>query len=685
MKKKIMLAIVFALVLCSTLAFSIMAAQQNIANKAELTTNSSCWTVTGSLSALTDGNREKGNASSHNEGSYTVTLRYEENMQIDKVIIVVNGKGSTTAGSVVGSWDEVTKNNFKITVKMSDAAGNIVYEQAHNTNGEIEVVIAPEAPIISIAISVNCGWNNQLAIWEVETYGSTVHDCTYELTDTVTGATCGKDGEGKYMCTFCGKEKTDIIPATGNHSWDEGSVTLEPSEESSGIKTYTCSVCGGTKEEKLPAVGHNWDEGKLVEPTCTEGGYVLYTCTDKDCDKTYKDEEVDPLGHEYDEGVITKHSSVVTPGEKTFTCSRCSDKYTEELPLATMIDNKFVIGLDQIFSVTEDLKGTPSDKRDWQKLFDGNTVNSSWSQSNPGGWWAPSNSSITIVFNEELYVLGVKFYAWSNYNAALIELFNEKGENVATLRKGDITVTDGSSIAIDCVDKLVKSMKITVLSAKGDTGNCLDFQEFVITAHEHQAEGENAKYDEIKPSCETSGVYSKYCYVCEKEIYVYTPSLGGHQWQDTYSYENGYASEGKIDSYCPQCDYNADPTSAPSLVVDYGYSFSETTGSIVFKLGINRELIKSYGEAKEITFSFGVFAVAKANVEGNPLVVNDGVVSAVNNKVLFKPLEATGYGYVEYSITGIPESHYEAPFILRGYIFDGTAIEYVGQDTVSYK
>lgn len=682
MKRKIILAISFALILCTFFALSVVAAQQNIANKAELTTNSSCWTVTGSLSALTDGNREKGNASSHNEGSYTVTLRYEENMQIDKVVIVVNGKGVTYDGS---NFAEVTANNFNITVKMSDAAGNIVYEQAHNTNGEIEVVIAPEAPIISIAISVNCGWNNQLAIWEVETYGSTVHDCTYELTDTVTGATCGKDGEGKYMCTFCGKEKVDIIPATGNHSWDEGSVTLEPSEESSGIKTYTCSVCGGTKEEKLPAVGHNWDDGKLVEPTCTEGGYVLYTCTDKGCNKTYKDEEVDPLGHEYDDGVITKQSSLVNRGEKTFTCSRCSDTYTEELPLATMVDNKFIIGLDQIYSVVEDLKGTPSDKRDWKKLFDGNTVNASWSQSNPGGWWAPSNSSITIVFNEELYVLGVKFYAWSNYNAALIEFFNEKGENVATLRKGDISVTDGSSIAIDCVDKLVKSMKITVLSAKGDTGNCLDFQEFVITAHEHQAEGENAKYDEIKPSCETSGVYSKYCYVCEKEIYVYTPSLGGHQWQDTYSYENGYASEGKIDSYCPQCDYNADPTSAPSLVVDYGYSFSETTGSIVFKLGINRELIKSYGEAKEITFSFGVFAVAKANVEGNPLVVNDGVVSAVNNKVLFKPLEATGYGYVEYSITGIPESHYEAPFILRGYIFDGTAIEYVGQDTVSYK
>ncbi len=680
MKKKIMLAIAFALILCLSFAFSIMAAQQNIANQADITTTSGCWTVTGSLKALVDGNRENGCASSHAEGSYTLNFRYAENMQFEKIVIVVNGKGSTSAAS----FAEVSNNDFSINISMSDAANNVIYEQSHRTKDLIEIVLEPQAPIIQLSLTISCGWNNKLPIWEVEAYGSKVHDCTFELTNTKTEATCGKDGEGDYICTFCGKEKTDVIPATGNHTWDEGSVTLEPTPDASGTKTYTCDICGGTKEERLPAVGHNWDNGTEIKPTCTENGYTLFKCTDDGCTKTYKDDVVDPLGHEYGEGVITKHSSLTTPGEMTFTCVKCPHSYTQELPLATIIDNKFTVGLDQIYSVAEDLKGSPSDKRDWQKLFDGNTANASWSQSAPGGWWAPNGSSITITFKEELYVLSVKFYVWSNYNAAKIEFFDEKGNVVATYNRGDISETGGGSIAIDCADKLVKSMKITVNGAKGDTGNCLDFQEFVIVAHEHQAEGETARYDEIKPSCETSGVYSKYCYVCEKEIYVYTPSLGGHAWEDTVTYPNGYASEGKKDSYCPQCDYNADPVSAPSLVVDYGYSFSETNGSIVFKLGINRDLIQIYGEAKEITFSFGVFAAAKANVESDALTVTDGVVSAVNDRVILKPLDTTEYGYIEYSITGIPQSHYNAQFILRGYIFDGTSLEYVGDDTVSY-
>ncbi|MBQ8145847.1 MAG: hypothetical protein IJ039_03615 [Clostridia bacterium] len=680
MKKKITLAIAFALVLCLSFAFSIMAAQKNIANQADITTNSGCWTVTGSLNALVDGNRENGCSSSHNEGSFTLNFRYTENMQFEKIVIVVNGKGSTSAGS----FAEVTNHDFSIGVKMSDVSGNIVYENTHKTKDLTEIVIVPEAPVNLIAITVSCGWNNKLPIWEVEAYGSTVHNCTYELTNTKTPATCGEDGEGDYICTFCDKEKTDIIPATGNHSWDNGTETVKPSETTPGVKTYTCGTCGNTKTEDLAPIGHNWDSGTEVEPSCTEKGCLLFKCTDAGCTATYRINEVDPTGHEYDEGVITKHSSLVTPGEKTFTCSKCSDTYTEELPLATMVDNTFTVGLDQIYSVSESLKGAPSEKRDWQKLFDGNTANSSWSQSNPGGWWAPNGSSITITFNEELYVLSVKFYVWSNYNAATIEFFDEQGNVVATYARGDVSETGGGSIAIDCADKLVKSMKITVNGAKGDTGNCLDFQEFVILAHEHQAEGETAKYDEIKPSCETGGMYSKYCYVCEKEVYVYSPSLGGHQWEDTYSYANGYASEGKKDSYCPQCDYSADPVSAPALVVDYGYSFSEATGSIAFKFGINRDLIQIYGEAKELTFSFGVFAVAKTNVESDPLTVEGGVVSAVNNKVLLKPLESTDYGYVEYSITGIPQSHYDTKFILRGYIYDGASLAYVGDETVSY-
>ena len=53
-------------------------------------------------------------------------------------------------------------------------------------------------------------------------------------------------------CTVC---DTELAPALG-HSWDQGVVTTEPTEEAEGVKTYTCSACGETKTESIPKLGH---------------------------------------------------------------------------------------------------------------------------------------------------------------------------------------------------------------------------------------------------------------------------------------------------------------------------------------------------------------------------------------------------------------------------------------------
>ena len=77
-------------------------------------------------------------------------------------------------------------------------------------------------------------------------------------------ATCGKDGSEEYWtCSICDQvylsadmtqnpqELTAAIPATGNHSWDNGVVTEKATTAKEGIKTYTCTVCKATKTEKI--------------------------------------------------------------------------------------------------------------------------------------------------------------------------------------------------------------------------------------------------------------------------------------------------------------------------------------------------------------------------------------------------------------------------------------------------
>ena len=75
-------------------------------------------------------------------------------------------------------------------------------------------------------------------------------------------ATCGKDGyTGDTYCNDCKStvENGETIPATGEHTWDNGVETTPPTANAPGVKTYTCGTCGATRTEEIPATGYPVD------------------------------------------------------------------------------------------------------------------------------------------------------------------------------------------------------------------------------------------------------------------------------------------------------------------------------------------------------------------------------------------------------------------------------------------
>lgn len=527
----------------------------------------------------------------------------------------------------------------------------------------------------------------QVTFTEVDIKAKEIFDCQWDDGKVTTAETCGTTGIKTYTCSKCNGTKEEVIPATGNHTWDNGVVTLEPTESSSGSKLFTCTVCSDTKTDVLPAVGHNWDNGTVVAPTCETDGYTVYSCTDDGCQASYKDLYVDKLGHAYNDGVETKHPTLVAEGELTYSCTRegCDSSYTETLPQATMGDSSFVIGLDNIISFEEYISsGLPHENRDYKKLFDGIKVNASNSQSSPGGWFAPAKSTLTIVFDEEYYILGIDFYAWSNWNGATIEFFNAAGHKVIHYTNSSIQQTGGLATPVeDAPGKLVKSMKITINSAKGaeGIGNCLDFQEFVITAHKHLTEGETARYDEVPAGCEESGSYKKYCYVCEKETSVELAPLGEHDFVSNAEYANGYGRAGNATISCSRCDYS-DTARIQPLFYSYGYSVREFGEvCISYKVEVNLESLETYNEYAKVPLSYGIVAAATPNFETSPLVINDGKVEKANSKVAVKDFTDTDYVCFEYTITNIPKSAYDTETVLCAYVFDGAKISYIDANT----
>ena len=83
-----------------------------------------------------------------------------------------------------------------------------------------------------------------------------------------------------------------------------------------------------------PAHTHSYT-ATVTNPTCTAQGYTTYSCS---CGESYKDSYTNALGHSY-QMKVTKEATETAESIRTYTCSRCNDKYTESIPKLTHAHN----------------------------------------------------------------------------------------------------------------------------------------------------------------------------------------------------------------------------------------------------------------------------------------------------------------------------------------------------------
>ncbi|MCI7810721.1 MAG: leucine-rich repeat protein [Clostridiales bacterium] len=192
-----------------------------------------------------------------------------------------------------------------------------------------------EPAIVTIHYNPAMNWTLEAdGTWQgykVSSKGACLHT-GYGTTENTVPATCGEAGRVDTICSNCGDVvSTKVIPATGAHTWDNGTVTTEPTETTPGVRTFTCAVCHATRTETIPATGaHDYQFTKNVAPTCTTDGYDLYTCSG--CGATEKRNSKPALGHKWDNGTVTTEPTETTPGERTYTCTVCGATRTETIP-----------------------------------------------------------------------------------------------------------------------------------------------------------------------------------------------------------------------------------------------------------------------------------------------------------------------------------------------------------------
>ena len=204
-----------------------------------------------------------------------------------------------------------------------------------------------EPAIVTIHYNPAMNWTLEAdGTWQgykVSSKGACLHT-GYGTTENTVPATCGEAGRVDTICSNCGEIiSTKEIPATGAHTWDNGTVTTEPTENEPGVRTFTCAVCGATKTAPIPATGtHDYQFTKTVAPTCTAGGYDLYTCSG--CGATEKRNPTDALGHKWDSGKVTTEPTETAPGVRTYTCTVCGEVKTEVIPATGAHTHKWDAG-----------------------------------------------------------------------------------------------------------------------------------------------------------------------------------------------------------------------------------------------------------------------------------------------------------------------------------------------------
>ena len=136
--------------------------------------------------------------------------------------------------------------------------------------------------------------------------------------------TCHKDGFAAYICTYCGDEYTETIPATGEHTFVENwNVSTAPTCEAPGVEIRYCTVCLTASEtRKVEPLGHTTISHPGKEPTCVTPGYAPYEQCSVCGHNTYV--EIPATGeHTFGDWEEITAPSCETPGEIRRTCAHC--------------------------------------------------------------------------------------------------------------------------------------------------------------------------------------------------------------------------------------------------------------------------------------------------------------------------------------------------------------------------
>lgn len=239
--------------------------------------------------------------------------------------IAPTGKITSESGNNLTSGNS-TEEGFSFTASDSGSGINTVMYKtpsaiswANYTQGTV-VKPTAEQGLYRFRVGDKSG---NVSTYEITLYAPCANGHTY--ISEVIAPTCTTDGYTTYTCTECGNSYTDNVTQALGHNYV--TTTKEATCTEYGMTVYTCQICGDSHSDVngVYPTGHNYSNSIVKAATCTQDGERRYVC-DK-CGDEYT-EVIPAMGHNY---AITDSSSENGITTRVYTCTLCSDSYTQEL------------------------------------------------------------------------------------------------------------------------------------------------------------------------------------------------------------------------------------------------------------------------------------------------------------------------------------------------------------------
>jgi hypothetical protein len=136
------------------------------------------------------------------------------------------------------------------------------------TNHDTATKITFTVPSYTKLETINVWVTLTKTVCEVHTYAE----------PTIKQPTCGAAGEKKLICTVCGTTTLEVLPATGQHTYEVVQQTASTCTVA-GTKELRCTVCGAVTAETLPLVAHTEQLTSETPAQVGVDGVRVYTCT----------------------------------------------------------------------------------------------------------------------------------------------------------------------------------------------------------------------------------------------------------------------------------------------------------------------------------------------------------------------------------------------------------------------